>query len=268
MKGADHIADLGGWRFYLSGEVEHPAVSSDELVEQALSAVSGRAGRLVRKSRNATSYRVPLNTGLPREGELFIKLIDPSRGFARVKAMIRGSRAAHVARVTRQLTHAGFSAPPVQLYGREISSGRELVVMSVVHGDGPFRALEAPLGHKRAMLRALGGEIARLHRAGFIHGDLTPYNMFVERGEPPRFTFVDHERTRLIFLAGRRRQLRNLVQLGRFDLPGLTRTDRMRVLRAYAGVQARASWRSLRRRGAAMLQRRIERDGLEPARRS
>jgi Lipopolysaccharide kinase (Kdo/WaaP) family len=267
MKSADRIVELGGWRFYLAGEAEHPALSPDEMVAQALSAVGGKAGRLVRKSRNAASYRVKLNTGLLRGAELFIKLIDPARGLARVKTMIRGSRAAHVARVTRQLNHAGFSAPPVHVHGREVSSGRELVVMSVVHGDGPFRALEAPLGHKRAMLRALGSEIARLHRAGFIHGDLTPYNMFVERGEPPRFTFVDHERTRLTFLAGRRRQLRNLVQLGRFDLPGLTRTDRMRVLRAYAGVQARASWRSLRRRGAAMLQRRIERDGLEPARR-
>ena len=33
---------------------------------------------------------------------------------------------------------------------------------------------------KRAVLRALGAEVAALHRAGFIHGDLTPYNVFVD----------------------------------------------------------------------------------------
>ena len=124
------------------------------------------------------------------------------------------------------------------------------------------------MSHKRAMLRALGTEIARLHRAGFVHGDLTPYNLFVERGEPPCFTFVDHERTRWTRFASGRRRLRNLVQLGRFDLPGLSRTDRMRVLRAYAGMKSGATWRSLRQRGAAMLERRIKRGGLEPARRT
>ena len=91
------------------------------------------------------------------------------------------------------------------------------------------------LESKRALLRALGGEIARLHRAGFIHGDLTPHNIFVGGGVRPRFIFIDHDRTRRAAALGRRRrQLRNLVQLGRFDLEGVTRTDRLRVFRAWA----------------------------------
>jgi len=59
---------------------------------------------------------------------------------------------------------------------------------------------------------ALGAEIARLHRAGYIQGDLTPCNFFVTLLEPAQFVFIDHEHTRSTFLSrfGRPR-MRNLV---------------------------------------------------------
>jgi hypothetical protein len=115
--------------------------------------------------------------------------------------------------------------------------------------------------HKRALLHALGEEVARLHRAGFVHGDLTPYNVVVERVEPPRFVFIDHERTRRTPSVGRMRyRLRNLVQLGRLEFPGLTRADRVRVLRAYADAFVVRNPRRLKRRAASMLARRLERD--------
>lgn len=268
MKATTGTVDIAGWRFRVARDANHPAVEQpEELIATAYAVAGGRTGRLFKRSRHAASFRSVLKTGHGRDAEVFIKLLDPPRGLARLKAMIRGSSAEHVVRASQQLNAAGFDAPPVLLYGREASSGRELLLMPIVHGDGPFKALETTLGYKRAMLRALGAEIARLHRAGFIHGDLTPFNMFVARGEPPRFTFVDNERTRLAFFPGRRRrQLRNLVQLGRFDLPGLSRTDRMRVLRAYAASLKGSSWRSLSRRAAAMLERRIRRDGFEPMR--
>jgi len=269
MKVAGGTADIGGWRFHLARAANHPAAQRpQELIAQAYAAAAGKAGHPLRRSRKAASFRLPLASEAASETEIFVKLIDPPRGLARVKTMLRGSRGAQVARVTEQLEAAGFGAPPVLLHGREAASGRELVLMPIVHGDGPFKALEGTIAYRRAMLHALGAEIARLHRAGFIHGDLTPYNLFVVRGEPPRFILVDHERTRrTIFPGKRRRQLRNLVQLGRFDLPGLSRTDRMRVLRAYAGGLTGAPWRSLRRRASALLERRTRRDGLEPARR-
>lgn len=270
MRAATETVDLAGWRFCLARDTNHPAGERpEELIALARAVAGGGAGRPLRRSRRAASFRCPVRTGPTPDAEVFIKLIDSPRGLARLKAMIRGSSAKHVARTTQRLNAAGFAAPPVLLYGRETSSGRELLLMPVVHGDGPFKALETALGCKRAMLRALGAEVARLHRAGFVHGDLTPYNMFVARGEPPQFTFVDHERTRMAFFAGRRRrQLRNLVQLGRFDLPGLSRTDRMRVLRGYAANLNGPSWLSLRKRAAAMLEGRIRRGGLEPVRRT
>jgi len=237
----------------------------EQLITLALAAVGGTVGRALRRSRSATTFKVSLGKGSPRE--VFIKVLDRPRGLKRLKTMVRGPRSLHVARVTAALGMAGLLAPPVLLYGNEPASGREILLTAWAEGDGPFKALDGAIGHKRPMLRALGAEIARLHRAGFVHGDLTPFNMFIVFGEPPRFIFVDHERTRRrTFIMGRqRRQLRNLVQLGRFDLPGLTRTDRMRVLRAYGGGLKRPTWRRLRRRAATMLARRIGRDGLEHA---
>jgi len=72
-----------------------------------------------------------------------------------------------------------------------------------------------------------------------------PANVHVVAG---RFVFLDNDRTRrsrlLVRLAGRR----NLVQLGRFVVPGLTLSDRARVLGAYAAAR-RLSRRARRRLG-------------------
>jgi aminoglycoside phosphotransferase (APT) family kinase protein len=114
---------------------------------------------------------------------------------------------------------------------------------------------------KRVLLRQLGSEVARLHRTGLVHGDLTPYNVFVAQDEPPCFIFLDHDRTRPGFPAGRRyRQLRNLVQLGRFDLPGVSNADRLRVFNAYAAGLGIARRQATARRVARMLARRRRRD--------
>jgi hypothetical protein len=56
--------------------------------------------------------------------------------------------------------------------------------------------------------------------------------------------------------------LRNLVQLGRFDLPGLSATDRMRILVGYTAMLERRDRRRVARRVNAMLGRRIRRDGV------
>jgi hypothetical protein len=180
--------------------------------------------------------------------------------------MMRGGRAGNVLRMTRALHRAGFGTPLLLFSGVHEASGRTMLTSARAEGvslpeliacmhNGPVTA------RKRTVLCALGAEVARLHRAGLIHGDLTPYNIFVVQGEPPRFIFLDQDRTRRGFPAGRRyRQLRNLVQLGRFDLPGLSNADRLRVFRAYADGLGRARWRPMARRVARMLARRRRRD--------
>lgn len=119
----------------------------------------------------------------------------------------------------------------------------------------------AKLASRRLVLRALGAEVARLHRAGYIHGDLSPFNIFVTGLEPPQFVFIDHERTRRTILSRfARPRMRNLVQLGHLELFGITNMDRMRVWCGYSATFSARRRRAERRRVAAMLRDRIAQD--------
>jgi len=73
-----------------------------------------------------------------------------------------------------------------------------------------------------------------------------------------RFVFLDHDRTRrgrlLVWWGGRR----NLVQLGRFVVAGLTVTDRARVLASYA-VARRCGRVERHRLGAWLVAKTVER---------
>jgi hypothetical protein len=257
--------DRDGWRLHLADAGLTPDLC-EAIVARALDAARGTLGAPRRRSRHASTW--PLRIGGNAGFDIFIKLLDPPRGLGAIKHLLRGGAAIHVARVTQRLNDSGFLAPPVLAYGREAASGREIIVTPRADGDGPLRTLRllrsTPINRKRAVIRAFGAEIARLHRCGFVHGDLTPFNIFVVRAEPPRFVLIDHERTRKPGLIGRRRQaLRNLVQLGRFQLAGITATDRMRMLAGYTAMLDRREGRKLIRRVNAMLLRRICRDGVE-----
>jgi len=261
---ATHAIVREGWRLTLADGGLTPGLR-ETVVARALAAARGELGAPRRRSRHAGTWQVRIGAGA--EVEIFIKLLDASRGFAAIKQLLRGGRARHVARVTQRLNDSGFLAPPLLVYGREVATGREIIVTPRADGDGPLRTLKAlqcgAIDRKRAVLRALGAEIARLHRCGFVHGDLTPFNIFFVPAEPPRFVLIDHERTRRAGLIGRHRQaLRNLVQLGRFDLPGLGTRDRMRILAGYTALLERRGRRRLTRRVNAMLLRRIRRDGV------
>jgi len=94
-----------------------------------------------------------------------------------------------------------------------------------------------------------------------VHGDLVPPNVFVRDG---RFVFLDNDRTSRRPLAFGAR--RNLVQLGRLVLPGITLTDRARVLAAYAaerGLGRAARHRLARWVAGKIVQRRCTIDRIE-----
>ena len=147
-----------------------------------------------------------------------------------------------------------------------VGNGREIVATERIEGmmvPRHIRVSSEHLGRKRSILRALGGEIARLHQAGYIHGDLTPYNIFVTAFDPPRFTFIDHERTHRTWRARfERPRFRNLVQLGHLDIKGLSITDRMRVWRGYREATPAKRSRKNLRRIVAMIKRRVDRDRM------
>ncbi len=261
--GGHERVERRGWSLALTPAAAQLSPDRRErLVDIALAAAAGGGARRIRRSRHAESYLGRLDAGGDPSGEVFIKVLDAPRGMAALKRLVRPARVEHVATITAALNRDGFMTPPILLYGRENATGRELLVTARAEGTLVPRSLRAPrqiLACKRAMLRALGATVARMHHSGYIHGDLTPYNLFVTSAAAPEFIFIDHERTRRT-VASRwwRPRLRNLVQLGRFDLRGVTLTDRMRVWHGYAAESG--AGRSELRRAARMLSERIARD--------
>lgn len=258
-----HGVECGGWTMFFHPDALHGDAARTRALEVAVGAAEGRAIRDVRRSRHGRTVLARLGEGGP---EVFIKVLAPARGIQALKGVIRGARTLHVAAISNRLARAGIGVPRVLLYGSERRGGRELVMVERAAGFMVPRWLRDGRGSiesRRAILRELGVQVARLHRAGFIHGDLTPFNVVVDGDrEPPRVSFIDHERTRRAGIGGgARARLRNLVQLGRFDLPGVGLTDRMRVWRAYAGAMGLGRARAQRNRLVRMIRARIARDG-------
>jgi hypothetical protein len=185
--------------------------------------------------------------------------------FVKTYAAPGGWRAMRAFRMGRALARAGFGVAPAAAAARRGGAG--LLVTREVSGEELGRAIAHNAcrpAAKRALLRRVGTEIARLHRAGFVHGDLVPSNVLVTGA---RLVFLDNDRTRrsrlLVTLVGRR----NLVQLGRLVIPGVTLTDRARVLAAYAagrGLPRRRRQRLARWVVRKVSARRCAIDGLRP----
>jgi len=203
----------------------------------AAAAGGGRASRHARSQRVQTAH-----------GTVFVKSYSPP-GAARARRAFAMGRA---------LDAAGFAAPRALLVGSRAGAG--LLVTVDTGGDDLLMAVARLAGldperrrTKRVLLGRLGAEVARLHRAGFVHGDLVPPNL---RWRDGGLVFLDNDRTRRARLpslaVGARR---NLVQLGRFVVPGVSATDRARVLLAYA--TARGLGRARRHRLGMWVMRKI-----------
>jgi hypothetical protein len=260
--GAAATAD--GWRlhFLLDGSQTPDGALRDELTALALARARGDCPNPLRRSRHAATYMERLAEGESAPMIVYIKLYDSPRGFERVKRTIVGSRARAALAGTRAVSRAGLNAPSVLLLGEQGRGGRALIVTRRVDGKVLPRFLAGcDRTIRRNTIRRLGAEIAAFHKAGLIHGDLTPFNIFVLGGEAPRFAFIDHERTgRARWFNVERRRLRNLVQLGRFQFDFISRTDRMRFYTAWARAIAVKQPRATLRRLLAMLRARIEAD--------
>jgi serine/threonine protein kinase len=194
---------------------------------------------------------------------LFLKVFHGFGGIAACKDIFRSSRALRSLRQMVALARLNFSVP-IAVAAGEQRQGRLLrkafVLTLAVKGESLPDLLKQPgLGwdsvEKRRGLKKLALEVQRLHRMGFVHGDLVATNIFVSRvaGEAPRFFFMDHDRTRRYpgwIPQGLWR--RNLVQLNRMPLPGITLQDRVRFLSHYLGSK---DWGRKERRLLAWLER-------------
>jgi len=102
----------------------------------------------------------------------------------------------------------------------------------------------APRRLRRAAAAALGAAVRALHDAGVDQDDLAPNNFLWREAPEPRVLAIDFERVRI----GRRvAPERRALALARLDrhLAGASAADRMRLLRGYAGAEARAWWRAV-----------------------
>lgn len=255
-----------GWSLWFAGRERDlgPRLRL-RLIERALDLAGGGCAEPLRRSRHASTYYLRLYGPGASVLEAFVKVLDPQAGALNaLRDLAKRSRAERLHRVAAALVGAGFEIAPLLMLGEDRRGGHTIAVTERVAGMPLARFLIDARGdpeRKWRTLRGLGAEIARLHRAGFLHGDLTPYNVFVTNGQPERFVFIDHERTVHARLLWRRRRLRNLVQLCRFELEGMSRTDRMRIVEAYAqGIGC--ARRGLERRLLAMLRARRLRDAV------
>jgi serine/threonine protein kinase len=261
----------GRWSFVIPASA--PEFASDaraELVENVVAALEGGRGAPFHRSRHATTWKVRIVRSTGEPTNLFVKQIDTARGLvSRAKAKSRVKRSEHVLRISEDLRRHNFGVPSVPLIGENRDTGDEVVVVNEAPGFqlprwlNPKHHIAVTLRHR--ILRQLGAEIARLHLAGYIHGDLSPYNILANDDHQIAITFIDHEgteKTSRVSINVPRKRMRNLVQLGHFDFPGVSRTDKLRVFASYAavaGLTRRASRQSLGRL-VKMIARRRKRD--------
>lgn len=198
-----------------------------------------------------------------------------------VKDFFRDSKAKRFWRQGLALSAAGFNVPLTLAAGelrRFRILRRSFVVTQRIDGQPLPAVLEKFVGNradvqsvqlKRRGLLRLAELIQKFHEHGFVHGDLVASNVLVElrQQRDPEFYFMDNDRTRCFpnWLP----QLlwkRNLVQLNRMPLPGITLQDRVRFLCRYSGrrrltkTDARlARWLEIKTR-----RRRHECDGVDP----
>lgn len=246
----------GRWRVWTR---DRDGMSPDAWIAGVMSLIAD--GGSLHRSKHADTYR-----WTRPEGEIYVKVYRRYRRWTALKDWFRPSKAANVGRVSAALAAKGFVVPELLAVAEERGlAGGSWCATAALEGEpiadrvaglavgGPTartREQATMLRAKRALLDALGREIARLHEAGVVAGDLVPANVWIALLDAElQIAFLDHDRTRVGGgPAPWRTSRRNLVQLNRVVLPGVVATDRLRVWRAYAAARG---W------GAAEARRRL-----------
>lgn len=194
------------------------------------------------RSKHADTYRWTRSGG-----DVYVKVYRRYRRWTAIKDWFRPSKAANVRAVSAALAERHFVVPTVVATGEErglfgvrrsFCATAALVGEPVAERIAALSAAREPttLHAKRGLLETLGREVARLHAAGVVAGDLVPANVWIALADGElRLAFLDHDRTHMGDApAPWHRARRNLVQLNRVVVSGVTTADRLRVYRAYA----------------------------------
>ena len=227
----------GGWRVWTAASALPAAEVWVATVERLRT-----AGSSLHRSKHADTYR----WGGPG-GDVYVKIYRRYRHWTAFKDWFRRSKAENVQMVSAALSAAGFVVPRVLAVGHErrrrLGAVGSWCATAALDGEPVGERLAALAGTgdrttlraKRGLLAAVGREVARLHTLGVTAGDLVPANVWIAVAENEmRIGFLDHDRTRI----GRaptpwRRARRNLVQLNRGVVAGVSASDRLRVYRTY-----------------------------------
>lgn len=184
-----------------------------------------------------------------KETDLYLKIFHPAAGSAVLKDAFRLSKAFRGWRQGIALHDAGFAVPLTIAVGelrRRRLLRRAFILTQKIEGQAAHLFLRnwvhcgddrSRLAAKRAILRRAAELVRRFHLNGFIHGDLVASNIFVScTGGEPILYFMDNDRTcRYPTWAPQSLWKRNLIQLNRMPLPGITLQDRMRFFKSYLG---------------------------------
>ena len=190
-----------------------------------------------------------------KESELYLKVFHPATGSAALKDALRPSKAFRSWRQGIALTGAGFAVPLTVAAGelrRCRILRRAFIMTEKVDGQPAHLFLrnwvhcghsKSGLAAKREGLRRVAELVRGFHQRGFVHGDLVASNIFIsDAAGRQMFYFMDNDRThRYPTWAPQSLWKRNLIQLNRMPLPGITLQDRMRFFKSYLGSQSLAS---------------------------
>ena len=221
-----------------------PGSWSGELQEQVLEIVVAQAA-----THHPQTVEVHSSTAGAQRC-FYLKVFHRMTLSAALKDGLRQSRAWRFWRQGLALTAAGFNVPLTIALGgargwRIVK--REFVVTDKIDGATvplflrrEFRGGVLAVALKRERIRRLARLIRQFHDGGFVHGDLVASNIFVATGasDDVEFYFMDNDRTQH-YPSWLPQPLwkRNLIQLNRLPLPGISLQDRLRFLHAYLNVR-------------------------------
>jgi Lipopolysaccharide kinase (Kdo/WaaP) family len=184
------------------------------------------------------------------KNEYYLKVFHATTVGSAVKDLLRSSKPFRFWRQALALSAAGFNVPQTVAAGelrsfRFVRRGFVLTAKVSGHPLPAFLAQAANAGDPKTFLtskntgvRRIAELVRQFHRLGFVHGDLVASNLFIandiQRGSS--VYFMDNDRThRYPPWMPQTLWKRNLIQLNRMPLPGITLQDRVRFLRTYLG---------------------------------
>jgi 3-deoxy-D-manno-octulosonic acid kinase len=187
--------------------------------------------------------------------------------FATGRRFLDAARPFEEIRSAQHLERAGVPTPQiVAARARKAGIGYELDLVTrrvedaIDLGEVLARARRGDVPRARIGLlaAALGLLVRRLHRSGFLHADLTPNNVLVNRGslagEDPRLVLLDLDRAQIVEAPTDAQRRANLRRLYRFvarreerDGRALRRTDYARFFQGYdmSGAAWKDDWRAI-----------------------